>query len=155
MAAAVCLAMSVALHGLLIYYVPRLKELGGGNRSGKPANDPGSAALVMATGLEFCVMSRLMLTDIPLATFIAAYRCIGIFNWMPAVRFLLSEIVLVMKRHVPLQAKYQNAVVLSGLAAFIAAYRYVGIFNWMPAVRLLLSKIFVVMKLDALVQAIY
>ena len=30
------------------------------------------AALVMATGLEFCVMSRLMLTDIPLATFIAA-----------------------------------------------------------------------------------
>jgi hypothetical protein len=48
-AAAVCLALSVALHGLLIYYVPRLKELGGGNRSGKPANDPGSAALVMAT----------------------------------------------------------------------------------------------------------
>jgi len=30
------------------------------------------AALVMATGLEFCVMSRLMLTDIPLAAFIAA-----------------------------------------------------------------------------------
>ena len=30
------------------------------------------AALVLATGLEFCVMSRLMLTDIPLATFIAA-----------------------------------------------------------------------------------
>lgn len=29
-------------------------------------------ALVLATGLEFCVMSRLMLTDIPLATFIAA-----------------------------------------------------------------------------------
>lgn len=30
------------------------------------------AALVLATGLEFCVMSRLMLTDIPLATFLAA-----------------------------------------------------------------------------------
>ena len=30
------------------------------------------AALVLAMGLEFCVMSRLMLTDIPLAAFIAA-----------------------------------------------------------------------------------
>ena len=30
------------------------------------------AALVLATGLEFCVMSRLMLTDVPLATFLAA-----------------------------------------------------------------------------------
>ncbi len=30
------------------------------------------AALVLATGLEFCVMSRLMLTDIPLAAFLAA-----------------------------------------------------------------------------------
>jgi 4-amino-4-deoxy-L-arabinose transferase-like glycosyltransferase len=29
------------------------------------------AALVLATGLEFCVMSRLMLTDVPLAFFIA------------------------------------------------------------------------------------
>ena len=29
-------------------------------------------ALVLATGLEFCVMSRLMLTDVPLATFLAA-----------------------------------------------------------------------------------
>ena len=28
-----------------------------------------SAALVLATGLEFCVMSRLMLTDVPLAVF--------------------------------------------------------------------------------------
>ncbi len=30
------------------------------------------SALVLATGLEFCVMSRLMLTDIPLAFFLAA-----------------------------------------------------------------------------------
>jgi len=30
------------------------------------------AALVLATGLEFCVMSRLMLTDVPLAFFLAA-----------------------------------------------------------------------------------
>jgi 4-amino-4-deoxy-L-arabinose transferase-like glycosyltransferase len=30
------------------------------------------AALVLATGLEFCVMSRLMLTDVPLAFFVAA-----------------------------------------------------------------------------------
>src|SRR5258708_4390223 len=29
------------------------------------------AALVLATGLEFCVMSRLMLTDVPLAFFLA------------------------------------------------------------------------------------
>ena len=30
------------------------------------------AALVLATGVEFCVMSRLMLTDVPLAAFLAA-----------------------------------------------------------------------------------
>lgn len=39
-------------------------------------------ALVLATGLEFCVMSRLMLTDIPLATFIAA----SVFCYWLAVR---------------------------------------------------------------------
>jgi 4-amino-4-deoxy-L-arabinose transferase-like glycosyltransferase len=33
------------------------------------------AALVLATGLEYCVMSRIMLTDIPLATFIFAALC--------------------------------------------------------------------------------
>ena len=40
------------------------------------------AALVLATGLEFCVMSRLMLTDIPLAAFIAA----SVFCYWLAVR---------------------------------------------------------------------
>ena len=40
------------------------------------------AALVMATGLEFCVMSRLMLTDVPLATFIAG----SVFCYWFAVR---------------------------------------------------------------------
>ena len=40
------------------------------------------AALVMATGLEFCVMSRLMLTDVPLAAFIAG----SVFCYWFAVR---------------------------------------------------------------------
>ncbi len=40
------------------------------------------AALVMATGLEFCVMSRLMLTDVPLAAFIAG----SVFCYWLAVR---------------------------------------------------------------------
>jgi len=33
------------------------------------------AALVLATGLEFCVMSRLMLTDVPLAFFLTGALC--------------------------------------------------------------------------------
>ena len=40
------------------------------------------AALVLATGLEFCVMSRLMLTDVPLAAFLAA----ALFCYWLAVR---------------------------------------------------------------------
>ncbi len=40
------------------------------------------SALVMATGLEFCVMSRLMLTDVPLAAFIAG----SVFCYWLAVR---------------------------------------------------------------------
>jgi len=40
------------------------------------------SALVLATGLEFCVMSRLMLTDVPLATFIAG----SVFCYWMAVR---------------------------------------------------------------------
>ena len=40
------------------------------------------AALVLATGLEFCVMSRLMLTDVPLAFFLAG----SLFSYWLAMR---------------------------------------------------------------------
>ena len=40
------------------------------------------AALVLATGVEFCIMSRLMLTDVPLAAFLAA----ALFCYWLAVR---------------------------------------------------------------------
>ena len=44
------------------------------------------SALVLATGLEFCVMSRLMLTDIPLAFFLAASIFSYWFALQPGVK---------------------------------------------------------------------
>ena len=44
------------------------------------------------------------------------------------MRLLLIEIFLVVKLDA-VQAKYQSAVIVSGLVTFIAAYRYVRIFN--------------------------
>ena len=42
---------------------------------------------------------------------------------------MLATTVFLMLRSFAVQAKYQSAVIVSGLVTFIAAYRYVRIFN--------------------------
>ena len=50
-------------------------------------------------------------------------------EWLLTVPLLLIAILLMVKHEDPVQAKYQSAVIVSGLVTFIAAYNYIRIFK--------------------------